>query len=145
MPLIAVALLILTGAAAVDASLSDSGAQTEITGEEFNASTAGVVQLNQSDQAGARYAETVNVKNESDVEMVAGEDYTWDSTNGTIEVLSGGDLIGSDPASINYSYRVPSETQEAVGGVFASGFEVMGLLLLLLAVGALLGAVGRFA
>lgn len=145
MPLIAVALLILTGAAAVDASLSDSGAQTEITGEEFNASTAGVVQLNQSNQAGARYGETVEVQNQSGVEMVSGQDYSWNSTNGTIEVLSGGDLVGSDPATINYSYRVPSETQTAVGGVFASGFEVLGLLLLLIAVGVLLGAVGRFA
>lgn len=144
MPLIAVALLVLAGATAIDASLADSGAQTEITGEEFDASTAGVKSLNQSNVAGVRYDSVVTVKNQSGVTMVDGQDYEWNETDGTVEVLSGGNLVGDNPATIDYVFTNPSDTQENVGGVFASGFEVLGLLLMLLAVGAVLAAVGRF-
>lgn len=144
MPLIAIALLVLTGAVAVDASLSDAGFETEITAEEFNASAAGTVTLNESNRDGVFYNDEVSVRDDKGREMVAGEDYEWNETNGTINVLSGGDLVGTDPAEIDYGFRVPSDEQSAVADVFASGFEIIGLLLIVLAGGAILAALGRF-
>lgn len=144
MPVIALALLVVTGAAAVDASLSDAGVENDITNEEFDASTTGVKQLNQSNLDGVRYDDVVTVRNDKDRQVVAGEDYRWNESNGTIEVLSGGDLVGSNQATIDYSYTNPTDSQQDVGALFASGFDILALLFLLLAVGAVLGTLGRF-
>lgn len=133
----AVAVLVLGGVAAADAALANTGKQKVVENETFTpAAAGGHVSLNFSDLDGVRYApETeIQVFDENNTEMIAGEDYDWVRTNGSIQILSGGRLVGDSDATITYGYGAPTTVQRSLAEVFGGGAETASLFVLVITV-----------
>lgn len=133
---VAVAVIVLAGAAAVDAGVSATGQQQTFS-ESFVPSAGAVTALDQSELDPVRYfhESNVTVTNGSGVVMAAGVDYEWIRSNGTVETLAGGRLDGDSTADITYGYRATSSDATDVAHLGASGLEAGALMVFVLTVG----------
>lgn len=116
-----IALIILgsMGTVAFQTSLEEAGDDTMISNESFTPTADTVIQLENSNQTGAYYNETVVVYDENGTEMTAGTDYDWYTANGTIKPLSGGALAGDSSAIITYRYQKTTESQRGFASMMA--------------------------
>lgn len=105
-------ILAIGGIFAITPAFQAAGEDITNVNETFQNPTGGdVIQLEDSDRTGAYYDDEVSVFDETGAEMEAGTDYEWFQTNGTLKVLSGGDLAGDDNGTITYGYDQTTETQ----------------------------------
>jgi len=133
-----VAILLVAGLTAVDAGVAESGDEIDVVNESFvPPASTGVVQLNQSDLSGVRYgaADEIAIEDENNTRMVAGEDYEWLRSNGTVRVLSSGRLAGDATATIDYGLTVTSDTQSNISSAIANSANAARLVPLVLVVG----------
>ncbi len=118
-----VGLVLLAGLGTVvfQASLESGGERVNLEETIANDSTTTVdnktYQLDESERSDAFYdaEEDVTVLNETDVEMTAGQDYEWIVDNGSLRVITGGQLDGADNATVQYGFsEVDPDNQRAV-------------------------------
>lgn len=126
---IALAILASVGVAGLQSSLETAGEDYDIENETWTPDPGSVTELDNSNRAGAYYAENVTVYNESDVEMDAGDDYRWHSSNGTVEALAGGDLDGDSSATITYRFQQTTEDQRQFASLLGQVPRMMGFAL----------------
>lgn len=141
--LVVVAMVVIGGAAMAQVALEDTG-EFQGFSETFNVSnTDTLVVLNQSYKEGVYYSDTVNVTNETGSHMIEGQDYEWHQDNGTLLVTS--DSLVNNTATVDYSYRVPTEQQTQMASYLATLFgnayalPFIFILLLVIIAGATLG------
>ena len=105
-----------------------------------NASYDSAVIVNDSNCGGGGFDD-----DDSECEQLRpGEDYRWDNQNGTVKALENGSINESEESTISYRYGVPTDQQQRLIGVFASGYQAMAPLVVILMVGVALGALLRF-
>jgi len=141
---VAVALLFLSGTLAVAYAEEEAGVNYPVENEMFVADPGNATELEYSYISNATYTERVTVRRTEggdNTRLVPGEDYEWDDENGTITILQGGRLADGEQASIDYSYRVATDTQENLAAMYAGFFEIGGPLVFVLMVGVALAAV----
>lgn len=126
----ALAIVLTAGVMGLQASFENAGSNEVVINETFTPGTGGnVVTLDDSEKSAAFYTsdnETV-VYNGSDTEMEEGTDYEWIEQNGTVKVLSGGDLAGDSSAKISYSYQLTTEEQRQWARVMGALPQALGL------------------
>lgn len=126
-------LVIILGAGtlAMHAGFVNAGEDQTVVNESFTPGSGGVVTLDESNNRNAFYApdNETTVYNGSDVEMEEGTDYEWIQKNGTVDVLSGGDLAGSGSSNITYSFQETNEEQRQWADVFGSINRGLGLII----------------
>lgn len=138
--LLALAVIGIVGVQTFQTGLADAGDDVEIDGETFEPDAGNVTQLEQSDRSGVYYDATVTVTDENGNQSIAGTDYRWNQTNGTITTLAGGNLEGDSQATIDYGYEAPNDTQQGMAALLSQipttiGFLLpAGLVLVLLAI-----------
>lgn len=133
--LIALAVIIVGGAAAVDSAFVASGEQTTITNESWTPDAGNVTTLNNSHLSGVVYDRNVTVYDENGTEMTASTDYRWFQANGTVKALTGGGLDGDSTANITYGYADVSTPAQNAASLFGHSFQVAQLLIVFLGVG----------
>lgn len=82
----------------------------------------------------ATYYDNETVRNETGAVMTDGTDYEWYTTNGTLDVLAGGDLANDSNASITFTYHGHTPRQAAVGDAVVRSNQIIVMLPLLVAV-----------
>lgn len=121
-----VVVVLLVGILGANAAFEDSGDDISITNETFTNTTAGaIVELDDSNKTGAFYDNETTVFNDSDVEMVENTDYGWFESNGTLKILSGGDLAGDANGTISYSYDQTSAEQRDLATGMGALFDAL--------------------
>lgn len=130
---ILVAITLLAGAGVVHYSLSNTGAQTTYT-ESFTPTSGDTITFNESERDDVYYDTAVNVTGENDAVMQQGVDYNWHQSNGTLTVISGGDLEDDSSANIEYGLRVPSDQQRTYASMLGGWITATYALPLVLAV-----------
>lgn len=147
-PLLALAILLLVGAAAGSEAFETSAEKRTID-ENFSPSP-GVIELEHSNLANVSYVEQVRVRSnvtaggEEEILVVEGTDYLWHSNNGTIEVLSGSRLSDGGDANVTYAYYAQSSFQRDMANISATLFEIAPLLVLIGIVGVVVVAARGF-
>lgn len=126
---LALAVLAISGAYAVEASLETAGEDHLVTNESFTPTSDTVITLDDSNIDGAYYDHNVTVYNGSDSVVDEGSDYEWFEGNGTVKPLSGGDLAGDAYANITYGYQQPTAEEEAAAALLANIPQLLGLVL----------------
>jgi hypothetical protein len=139
--LVAVALLLLGGITATSAAFAESGEQTEISGENFTPQAGTVTTLSDSNVPTAIYDDDVKVLDENESRVIAGEDFVWYDSNGTIKTVAGGRLDGDTSASITYGYSEPSDSSRNIAALLGYGFDAASFTIIALGVGLVFGAV----
>ena len=156
-PVVAVGVLLLAGAFAVGYAGGEAGQRYSLDDESWTANPGNETNLSQSYVANASYESTV-VVNDSDCsdgglegggdgnceQLRPGEDYVWNNENGTIRATENGSMDEGEQATIDYAYGVPNDQQQALIGVFATGYEILAPLVMILMVGVALGSLLRF-
>ena len=156
-PVVAVAVLLLAGALAVGYAGGEAGQRYSVDNESWTADPGNETNLSQSYVANASYESTVTVR-DSDCsggglesggdgnceQLRPGEDYRWDNQNGTVKALENGSLDDGEQATIDYAYGVPNDQQQRLIGVFATGYQAMAPLVVIVMVGVALGSLLRF-
>lgn len=129
---VAVAVLVLVGISAVSSGLHDAGDHAAVKNESF-APNAGIVELANSDQDDVAYdeARNVTVYNNSSVVNPDGN-YSWVRANGTLDVESESYLASKSSANVSYGFAELSADQQQLSVLFAGGFDIARLLILLL-------------
>lgn len=127
--LVAVALILLSGAAAVDEAIQSGGTTHSITDETWTPQTGTFVELNES-KLSVRYDRTVVVRDENNTQMLAGDDYEWNQSNGTVKALAGGRLDGDSSASIDYAYVALTDSQEQFASMTGDGLDAIAPLVI---------------
>lgn len=133
--------IVLVGGVAVwglQAAAADAGAKTTIEEETFTATAGEVSALEHSNLNNTYYSETVTVRDGNNDRVDPGEDYVWFANNGTLKVVTGGELDGTSGPSITYSYQTNTADQQALIGITSMLPNVMGVLTPLLGVALLL-------
>jgi len=133
--------IVLVGGVAVwglQAAAADAGAKTTIEEETFTATAGEVSTLEHSNLNNTYYSETVTVRDGNNDRVDPGEDYVWFANNGTLKVVTGGELDGTSGPSITYSYQTNTADQQALIGITSMLPNVMGVLTPLLGVALLL-------
>lgn len=130
-------IVLLGGMGAISAAYGEGGQLTEIEDEEFEPVGGETIILDNSNIDDADYSETVTVIDNQDNQFVAGEDYYWHSSNGTITVIENSSLSEENSAFITYNFTVPTDeantfigmvdslTLGLVGVVFGVSFLVL--------------------
>jgi len=119
-----------------DTSL-DAGQVGEIgtaeIGEDGSIAQYEAVQLGQpaSNRTGDRKGNElfVNVYDSTDTLITQPGNYTWISSNGTIDIQRNGELDGEPSADITYGYQDATEDQVALQGLFAEIPQTLGLII----------------
>ena len=155
-PVVAVGVLLLAGAFAVGYAGGEAGQRYSIDDESWTADPGNETNLSQSYVPNASYDSTV-VVNDSDCsdaleggddgnceQLRPGEDYRWNNENGTVKALENGSLDEGEQATIDYAYGVPNDQQQALITFFATGYEILAPLVMILMVGVALGSLLRF-
>lgn len=142
--LVGLALLFLVGIGAVNAAYEGAGTQQTISNESFTPNAGNVTTLEHSNLDGVYYDQTVVVRDSSGTLADAGADYVWYPSNGTIKTVPDGRLAGDTQATIDYGYEATSQVQNDLAALFGHGFQVGQLMILVLGVGAVLGAARIF-
>jgi len=155
-PVVAVAVLLLAGALAVGYAGGEAGQRYSVDNETWTADPGNETNLSQSYVPNASYGSTVTVKDtncgggdfgggdENCEQLRPGEDYVWNNENGTIKAVENGSINDSEQSTISYGYGVPTDQQQRLIGVFATGYEVLAPLVVILMVGVALGSLLRF-
>jgi len=154
-PVVAVAVLLLAGALAVGYAGGEAGQRYTVENETWTADPGNETNLSQSYVANASYDSTVTVRDSNCGDGVTngdtnceqlrpGEDYRWNNENGTIKALENGSINESEESTISYGYGVPTDQQQRLIGVFATGYEFLAPLVMILMVGVALGSLLRF-
>lgn len=129
--LVAIGVLAMGGLVGLQVALEDAGEDHEITNETWTPTAGSVTTLDESNRNGAYYDENVTVHDENDTEMNSGDDYLWNSGNGTVKALSGGDLDGDDNATISYGFAQTTQEQRRLTGMAAQIPRGFGFFVLL--------------
>lgn len=137
--LILVSSLLLGATVVADEGLARTGERTDVVQEEFtpNNNEDTWVKLDNSDSDELTYSDKVEVKDQNGNHSIRGEDYEWNTTNGTVKPLSGGNLDGDASAEINYTIWNPTDQDEDVGDLivtFINAGQWIPLLLLVILV-----------
>jgi len=143
-PVVAVAVLLLAGALAVGYAGGEAGQRYSVDNETWTADPGNTTELNQSFVANASYDSSVSVEDSDGTRMRPGEDYVWNTENGTVRATENGSLSDGEEATIDYRYGVPTDQQQALIGFFATGYQFAAPLVIILMVGVGLGALLRF-
>lgn len=138
--LVAVAILLVSGAVATSAAFTESGEQTAVESESFTPDAGNITVLDDSNFPNAIYANDVVVRNSAGARMAPGEDYVWFDENGTVGTVTGGDLDGEQSASITYSYSEPSENSRGIATLLGYGFNAASGMILVLGLGVVFAA-----
>lgn len=126
-------LVLFGGAFAAEKAYVRSGPVYNIEGEELlppggkndQFEAGDVLTPSNGDLDDAEYHDTVTVRNTSStVRMIEHQDYQWFESNGTIKVLSGGRLVGSESMSIDYTFADPETEQENYIAMIANQLTV---------------------
>lgn len=140
---IALALLVVGGTAAIDAAETQSADQFSVQNESWTPDAGNWTTLDDSN-LDVRYSDRVTVRDENDTRMFRSDDYEWNSTDGRVKAVDGGRLENDSAANISYDYAKPTPFQESLAGLFGSGFDVAGLLVMFVLVLTVLTAVNAF-
>ena len=135
---VAVAVIILGGVAAADAGLGEAGKTKTITNESFAPADAGnYTALEYSTLDGVQYADAteITVYDENGTEMIAGQDYDWETSNGTVQTLAGGRLVNDASANVTYGYAAPTQFQRSLAETFGGASDVATTFVFALVVG----------
>ena len=156
-PVVAVGVLLLAGALAVGYAGGEAGQRYAVDNETWTADPGNTTTLDESNVANASYDSSVAVYDGNcggdgsldggDGEckqLRPGEDYVWNTENGTVRATENGSLDDGEEAIIRYAYGVPTAQQQALIGFFATGYEFAAPLVLILMVGVGLGSLLRF-
>jgi len=127
--LIAVVLLAAAMPVALSATLDESAEPETVVNETFTPSTGQPVVLDESERDDVLYNRTVAVYNSSDVLITQPNNYTWISSNGTIDIQRNGQLDGEPSANITYGYADATEDQVALQGLFSEIPQTLGLII----------------
>ena len=142
--LVALALIFGGGVVAINASFANSGEATLVENEQWNPDVGNVTTLNYSNLDTAIYEPSVSVHNDSGRLMMAGEDYVWFRSNGTVKAVADGDLAGETNATITYRFNQPDSSSRAVASLLGRGMNVASFFLIVVGIGIVLGAVRFF-
>lgn len=137
--ILALALLLLGGAAAVSDAYESAGQHSEIENESFQPDAGNVTALEHSNLESVFYDHAVRVYGENGQLVDEGADYEWYRGNGTIRTLAGGRLDGDTQADITYGYSTTTDTQTEFASLFANQVEVGKWLIFVLVVALLVG------
>jgi hypothetical protein len=154
-PVIGVGVLLLAGALAVGYAGGEAGERYTVDNESWTADPGNETNLSQSYVPNASYDSSVTVNDtncgggldggDSNCEQLRpGEDYRWNNENGTVKALENGSINESEESTITYGYGVPNDQQQALIAVFATGYEFLAPLVVILMVGVALGSLLRF-
>jgi hypothetical protein len=153
-PVVTVGVLLLAGALAVGYAGGEAGQQYTVENESWKGTPGEWTQLNESNVPNATYESSVSVRDSNGTRMRPGQDYAWNTTNGTVKVVDDGRLDNNDGgllsddtgenATITYGYGVPTEQQQALVSLFATSYQFAAPLVMILMVGVGLGALLRF-
>lgn len=137
--LILLALVAMVGVYGLQAALADAGDSHQIDNETWTPDAGNWTELEQSNRDGAYYDASVSVYDENDTLVEAGVDYEWNTTNGSVKALTGGELDGDANATISYGFDQTTQEQRDLAGLAAImprivgvAFVVVGFLLFLL-------------
>lgn len=140
--LIAVAIILLFGGAAIDSSMT-GGDREDIADESWTPVVGEPVELEHSNLP-VRYDPRVEVHDHDANKMIEGHDYEWHNDNGTVTALEDGRLSGANNANISYGFSTADERQENVVGLYSEGSDVVAIVLIFGMGLLLLLAMGRF-
>lgn len=87
------------------------------------------------------YAETVNITVDGDA-LTAGTSYTWNADTGEVTWLSSQETKNGETASIDYSFAGGNQAGDDSNTVLSGVGSVLGLLMFLVAIGALISLLG---
>lgn len=141
---IAVTILLLTGALSIAYAGGEAGHQYDVDNESWTADPGNTTNLSDSRVPNAVYDANVTVRDENHTRMQAGEDYEWNTENGTVTALENGSLSDGEQAYIWYSYGVPNTQQLELMTMFWRLYELGGPFIYLLMVGVILGSILKF-
>lgn len=111
---IALAIMGMMGAVAMQASFNTAGDDVLNEKETFTPDAGNITTLDDSNLNRAYYnsSDAVTVTDENGTEMSDPADYEWFSRNGTLKTNTTGDLAGDADANITYGYILLSEEQK---------------------------------
>lgn len=142
---VAVAIIMVGGLAAVGYATWESGDATAVTNETFQTGDNVTVELENSNLENTLYSSTVNVTNTSDTVVYESEgNYTWHDHNGTIFVNGTGDLAEEPEAHISYEYSETSSEAFGFMQLFASIGELGDALVIALMAATVIAAARVF-
>lgn len=127
--ILAVIILAMVGVSGLEAALASGGDPVTVENETWTPDPGNVTQLDDSNQTGAYYDESVTVRDENGNLSEEGTDYEWFTANGTVKALSGGNLDGDTSATITYGYQQTSEEERALAGLLAWTPRLLGLVI----------------
>lgn len=133
--LVAVSVLIFGAAAVASSGYAQTGVKHHINDETFTPQTGSFVALNLSNHANLTYSENVTVKDENGNLSVEGDDFEWNSSDGTIQALAGGELDGDSSATIDYTVYSQTDTEDRVLDTVTAFIDISEWVPLLLLVG----------
>lgn len=87
------------------------------------------------------FGETVNITADGDV-LTAGTSYTWDASTGEVTWLSSNETTDGETAYIDYSFTGGNQAGNDSNTVLTGVGSVLGLLMFLVAIGALISLLG---
>lgn len=141
------AILVLGGGLVASHSLASSGQTQQQVSDKFSAGSVGShIVFNASNRDGVYYSSSIAVTASNGDPYIAGKDYTWHRSNGTLTVKSQ-TLANTSNDQVAFSYRIPSTSQSRVaslvGALLRTGSFLPLLvivLLIVIALGVLAGA-----
>lgn len=119
----------MVGVSGLEAALASGGDAVTVENETWTPDSGTVTQLDDSNQTGAFYDESVTVRDENGTLSDEGTDYEWFESNGTVKALSGGNLDGDSSATITYEYQQTSDEERALAGLLAWTPRLLGLVI----------------
>jgi len=154
-PVIGVGVLLLAGALAVGYAGGEAGQRYTVDNESWTADPGNETNLSYSYVSNASYDSSVTVRDtncgeaetsgDTNCEQLRpGEDYRWNNENGTVKALENGSINESEESTISYGYGVPNDQQQRLIAVFATGYEFLAPLAVILMVSVALGSLLRF-
>lgn len=142
--LVAVSVLLLAGAAVASTSYETVGEERTAVNESFTPDT-NYTELEFSRLDGTFYTDSITVYDENGTEMVAGVDYDWNSTDGTIAATVDGDLVNDTSANATYTMYRPTDRQQTIESAVSALFSAGQYLPIALLGAVLFAAFGVFA
>jgi hypothetical protein len=142
--LIAIALLVVVGAQAVDQSVRATNPVTTVENESFVPDGGNVTALDDSELANAQYNSTADVYvNDSGTTVAVNSsgNYTWIQDNGTVRTTDQSYLDGFSSANTTYGYVTVSDRQRGLATAIAGVMGAAQWLVLVLGVGLVFMAV----
>lgn len=131
---------VLVGGAAIGQLAFVESAPSETNNDAFNTDAVGT-SYEVMTTGEVYFDNTVNVTNGTGVQMVEPDDYTWDESNGTLEVNSDR-LANQTDAQIDYTFSRPTQQQSEYADRLATLFSVSYMIPLIIIVALVILAAG---